>query len=48
MLDVAGHDTPHVLIVGAGPIGMVMGCELLSMGVDVRIISKERRRYSPH
>ena len=35
----AAADT-QVLIVGAGPTGLVLACELLSQGIDVRIIDK--------
>ena len=38
---------PAVLIVGAGPVGMTLGCELLNAGVNVRLISHPRR-HSPH
>ncbi|XKK37107.1 FAD-dependent monooxygenase [Nocardiopsis sp. ARC36] len=38
---------PQVLIVGAGPVGLVLACELLRAGVDVEIISKSKRE-SPH
>lgn len=36
-----------VLLVGAGPVGLVLGCELLRAGVDVHIVAL-RRRQSPH
>ena len=32
--------SPEVLIVGAGPIGMVLACELLQQGVRVRLIDQ--------
>src|SRR5215470_16215143 len=35
----AAHGT-QVLIVGAGPTGLVLACELLSQGIDVRIVDK--------
>ncbi|XVV36363.1 FAD-dependent monooxygenase [Streptomyces sp. CA-100214] len=38
---------PRVLVVGAGPVGMVVACELLAHGVRVDVISKLRRQ-SPH
>ncbi|MFI8240947.1 FAD-dependent oxidoreductase [Streptomyces sp. NPDC085866] len=38
---------PRVLIVGAGPVGMVLACELLAYGVRADVISKLRRQ-SPH
>ncbi|WP_159944516.1 MULTISPECIES: FAD-dependent monooxygenase [unclassified Nocardiopsis] len=38
---------PRILIVGAGPVGLVLACELLRCGVDVEIISKTKRE-SPH
>ncbi|MEU5000859.1 FAD-dependent monooxygenase [Streptomyces sp. NPDC021622] len=38
---------PRVLIVGAGPVGLVLACELLRHGVRADIISKTRRQ-SPH
>ncbi|MFF6884068.1 FAD-dependent monooxygenase [Streptomyces sp. NPDC012421] len=41
------RERPRVLIVGAGPVGMVLACELLTHGVRVDIISKLRRE-SPH
>ena len=34
-------DTPAVLVVGAGPVGMVVACELLRQGVTVRLVDKE-------
>ncbi|WP_304452166.1 FAD-dependent monooxygenase [Nocardiopsis sp. YSL2] len=37
----------RVLIVGAGPVGLVLACELLCAGVNVEIISKTKRE-SPH
>ncbi|MEV5882459.1 FAD-dependent monooxygenase [Streptomyces sp. NPDC052020] len=38
---------PRVLVVGAGPVGMVLAAELLRHGVRADIISKLRRQ-SPH
>lgn len=38
---------PRVLVVGAGPVGMVLACELLAHGVRADVISKLRRQ-SPH
>lgn len=32
--------TPEVLIVGSGPVGLVLACELLQQGVAVRLIDK--------
>lgn len=37
----------EILIVGAGPVGMTLACELAAAGVDVDIISRTRRA-SPH
>lgn len=37
----------RVLIVGAGPVGMTLACELRTAGVEVDIISRTRRE-SPH
>lgn len=34
---------PRVLVVGAGPVGLVLACELLTHGVQVEVISKTRR-----
>jgi ribulose 1,5-bisphosphate synthetase/thiazole synthase len=36
-------NTP-ILIIGAGPVGMTMGCELARYGVPVRIIDKAAHR----
>lgn len=36
-----------ILVVGAGPVGMALACELTMGGADVTIISKNRRN-SPH
>ncbi|GDY33152.1 hypothetical protein GTS_47850 [Gandjariella thermophila] len=36
-----------VLVVGAGPVGLVLGCELLQRGVPVRIVDAERL-LTPH
>ena len=38
---------PRVLVVGAGPVGMVLAAELLRHGVRADVISKLRRQ-SPH
>ncbi|MGP4113741.1 FAD-dependent monooxygenase [Streptomyces sp. 4N509B] len=38
-----GGDDPEVLIVGAGPVGMVLACELLQQGVRIRLIDQENR-----
>ncbi|OBK15067.1 FAD-dependent monooxygenase [Mycobacterium asiaticum] len=35
--------TPEVLVVGAGPVGLVAGCELARRGVSVRVIDKLAR-----
>lgn len=34
---------PDVLIVGAGPIGMVLACELLQQGVVIRLVDRQDR-----
>ncbi|MET9363226.1 FAD-dependent monooxygenase [Streptomyces sp. NPDC006632] len=39
--------TPRVLVVGAGPVGLVLAAELLRHDVQVDLISKTRRE-SPH
>jgi 2-polyprenyl-6-methoxyphenol hydroxylase-like FAD-dependent oxidoreductase len=41
-------DTTEVLIVGAGPTGLTLACDLLRRGVDVRILDRlpEFRRRS--
>jgi 2-polyprenyl-6-methoxyphenol hydroxylase-like FAD-dependent oxidoreductase len=36
-------DGPDVLVVGAGPVGLVAGCELARRGVRVRVIDKLAR-----
>ncbi|MFJ2580440.1 FAD-dependent monooxygenase [Kitasatospora aureofaciens] len=41
------YGQPRVLVVGAGPVGMVLACELLRHGVQVEVISNARRE-SPH
>ncbi|MEV8443329.1 FAD-dependent monooxygenase [Actinosynnema sp. NPDC051121] len=40
----------EVLIVGAGPVGMVLACELLQQGIDIRIVDAENRErfVDPH
>jgi 2-polyprenyl-6-methoxyphenol hydroxylase-like FAD-dependent oxidoreductase len=40
----------EVLIVGAGPVGMVLACELLQQGIDTRIVDAENRArdFDPH
>jgi 2-polyprenyl-6-methoxyphenol hydroxylase-like FAD-dependent oxidoreductase len=42
--------TPQVLIVGSGPVGLVLACELLQQGVAVRLINKisEQDASDPH
>ncbi|HEY0987612.1 MAG TPA: FAD-dependent monooxygenase, partial [Kofleriaceae bacterium] len=42
--------TPQVLIVGSGPVGLVLACELLQQGVAVRLINKisELDANDPH
>ncbi|KZT69628.1 monooxygenase [Daedalea quercina L-15889] len=37
----SGHDVQPVLIVGAGPVGLVLALTLIQNGVKVRIIEKE-------
>ena len=34
----------HVLIVGAGPVGLTMACELVRYGLSVRIVDKNTQR----
>lgn len=36
-----------VLVVGAGPVGLAMSCELLRHGVRCRIIDRQRSRPRP-
>ncbi len=31
---------PDVLVVGAGPVGLLLACELASRGVDIRVVDK--------
>jgi 2-polyprenyl-6-methoxyphenol hydroxylase-like FAD-dependent oxidoreductase len=40
----------EVLIVGAGPVGMVLACELLQQGIGIRIVDAENRArdVDPH
>jgi 2-polyprenyl-6-methoxyphenol hydroxylase-like FAD-dependent oxidoreductase len=40
----------EVLIVGAGPVGMVLACELLQQGIDIRLVDAEDRTtdLDPH
>src|SRR6202046_5288394 len=38
------HMNPHVLIVGAGPVGLTMAAELARYGVSVRIVDKAAQR----
>jgi 2-polyprenyl-6-methoxyphenol hydroxylase-like FAD-dependent oxidoreductase len=38
---------PPVMIVGAGPVGLTLGCELQQRGVDVRLIERVDRPH-PH
>lgn len=38
----------RVLIVGAGPVGLVLACELLARNVDVCIIDKSAKLDNPH
>ena len=42
---IASTQTPHVLIVGAGPGGLFAACELVRHGVRPRIVE---RRLAPH
>lgn len=37
-----GPDAPRVLIVGAGPVGLVLACELVAHGVQVDVVSRAR------
>lgn len=37
--------SPRVLVVGAGPTGLVMACELLRLGTGVRLVERE---LAPH
>jgi 2-polyprenyl-6-methoxyphenol hydroxylase-like FAD-dependent oxidoreductase len=36
----AAHDGPDVVVVGAGPVGLVAACELARHGLAVRVIDK--------
>ncbi|ORI17275.1 FAD-dependent monooxygenase [Rhodococcus sp. 1168] len=38
---------PSVLVVGAGPVGLALACELIIGGAEVTVISKDRR-VGPH
>ncbi|MER6048133.1 FAD-dependent monooxygenase [Streptomyces sp. NPDC001793] len=38
----------RVLIVGAGPVGLVLACELLARNVDVCVIDKSEKLDNPH
>ncbi|MHA6761714.1 FAD-dependent monooxygenase [Streptacidiphilus sp. PAMC 29251] len=42
MSEVGNGVTDGVLIVGAGPVGLVLACELLQQGVPVRLVDAER------
>jgi 2-polyprenyl-6-methoxyphenol hydroxylase-like FAD-dependent oxidoreductase len=35
------QDTVDVLVVGGGPVGLLLGCELARRGVAVRVIDKK-------
>jgi 2-polyprenyl-6-methoxyphenol hydroxylase-like FAD-dependent oxidoreductase len=53
MIEQATAEQPtrtEVLIVGAGPVGMVLACELLQQGIDFRIVDAENRArdIDPH
>ena len=37
--------SPDVVIVGAGPVGLVAACELARRGLAVRVIDKLRRAH---
>ncbi|MFJ8313191.1 MULTISPECIES: FAD-dependent monooxygenase [unclassified Streptomyces] len=43
-------DSPEVLIVGAGPVGITLACELLQQGVRIRLIDRRARidESDPH
>ena len=38
------HDSTDVLVVGAGPVGLLLGAELRRDGVDVRVIDQHPQR----
>ncbi|WP_328611291.1 FAD-dependent monooxygenase [Amycolatopsis sp. NBC_00345] len=42
------RNSARVLVVGAGPVGLLLGAELLAQGVDVQVIDKAARLGSPH
>ncbi|WP_405981898.1 FAD-dependent monooxygenase [Streptomyces sp. NBC_00158] len=41
------NESPQVLVVGAGPVGLVTGIELLRRGVPVRVVDRSERP-NPH
>src|SRR5438477_2949490 len=44
MTETSGRDPPPVLVVGAGPTGMLMAGELARHGVRCRLVDEERER----
>jgi 2-polyprenyl-6-methoxyphenol hydroxylase-like FAD-dependent oxidoreductase len=41
------HDDPQVIVVGAGPVGLWLACELALAGVDVTVLERSAQR-SPY
>ncbi|MCU1682047.1 MAG: hypothetical protein JWQ81_2786 [Amycolatopsis sp.] len=41
------HSGPEVLIIGAGPVGLLLGCELARQGVAIRVIDRQRGDEGP-